>query len=144
MDVCCLNRPFDDQTQDKIHLETEALVTILKYVKSGKLKIIGSDIIEFEISKTPDPVRRSNVESFTAFIKKQINIDEQIIKRGKELQKAGFKGFDSLHIACAEKGKADILLTTDDKLIKLALRNSGLLSINVDNPLNWVQENLLK
>lgn len=144
MDVCCLNRPFDDQTQDKIHLETEAIVTILKYVKSGKLKIIGSDIIEFEISKTPDPVRRSNVESFAAFIEKQISIDEQIIKRGKELQKAGFKGFDALHIACAEKGKAEVLLTTDDKLIKLASRNSSLLSIKVDNPLNWVQENLLK
>jgi len=29
LDACCLNRPFDDQTQDCIHLETEAIVLIL-------------------------------------------------------------------------------------------------------------------
>jgi hypothetical protein len=29
LDVCCLNRPFDDQTQDRIRLETEAVMLIL-------------------------------------------------------------------------------------------------------------------
>jgi len=24
LDLCCLNRPFDDQTQERIRLETEA------------------------------------------------------------------------------------------------------------------------
>lgn len=27
---CCYNRPFDDQTQDRIHLESEAVLAILK------------------------------------------------------------------------------------------------------------------
>jgi len=35
LDVCCLNRPFDDQTQDRIHLESEAVILILKRVRSG-------------------------------------------------------------------------------------------------------------
>ena len=25
LDVCCLNRPFDDQSIDRIHLESEAI-----------------------------------------------------------------------------------------------------------------------
>ena len=29
LDVCCLNRPFDDQSQPRIHLESEAILTIL-------------------------------------------------------------------------------------------------------------------
>ena len=42
LDVCCLNRPFDDQTQDLIHLESEAVVLILKHVKRAlELKAIG-------------------------------------------------------------------------------------------------------
>ena len=29
LDTCCYNRPFDDQTQERIHLESEAILTIL-------------------------------------------------------------------------------------------------------------------
>ena len=29
LDVCCLNRPFDDQRQDHIRLEAEAVLLIL-------------------------------------------------------------------------------------------------------------------
>ena len=45
LDVCCLNRPFDDQRQDRIHLESEAVLTILKHIESGKWKLISSDAI---------------------------------------------------------------------------------------------------
>jgi len=34
LDVCCLNRPFDDQTQDRIHLESEAVLLILKHIEN--------------------------------------------------------------------------------------------------------------
>jgi len=29
MDVCCLNRPFDDQSEDRIKMESEAVLMIL-------------------------------------------------------------------------------------------------------------------
>jgi hypothetical protein len=29
MDCCCLNRPADDQTQDKIRIESDAVIGIL-------------------------------------------------------------------------------------------------------------------
>src|SRR4028118_248241 len=32
---CCLNRPFDDQTQSRIALETQAIMTILSQCQSG-------------------------------------------------------------------------------------------------------------
>lgn len=54
LDVCCLNRPFDDQSEDRIRLESEAIITILSHCHSKEWELIGSEIIEFEISKTPD------------------------------------------------------------------------------------------
>jgi hypothetical protein len=30
LDACCLNRPFDDQTQSRIYLEAQAIMTKLK------------------------------------------------------------------------------------------------------------------
>ena len=36
LDVCCINRPFDDQNQDRIHLEAEAVISILKHIDEGR------------------------------------------------------------------------------------------------------------
>lgn len=38
-DVCCLNRPFDNQLQDRIHLEAEAVITILRRFGIGRLDV---------------------------------------------------------------------------------------------------------
>ena len=54
MDCCCLNRPSDDQTQDKIRIETDAIMAVLYKCFYGNWKLIGSDIIEYEIMKTSD------------------------------------------------------------------------------------------
>jgi predicted nucleic acid-binding protein len=58
------------------------------------------------------------------------------------LKEIGFKSFDSMHIACAERGNVEILLTTDDKLLKLAERSKDVLNVKVSNPLTWLTERL--
>ena len=58
LDVCCLNRPFDDQLQDRIHLESEAVVTILKQVETGDWIWINSSVVLFEINQTPNLDRK--------------------------------------------------------------------------------------
>jgi hypothetical protein len=42
LDVCCLNRPFDDQTQDRIRLEAEAIVLILEHIIRGDWNWLSS------------------------------------------------------------------------------------------------------
>ena len=62
MDVCCLNRPFDDQAQDKVRLETEAIVGILKRCGADTCwALVGSDIITLEASKNTDLAKRQKV-----------------------------------------------------------------------------------
>ncbi len=56
LDVCCLNRPFDDQTQDRIHLESEAVILILKRVRSGNWEWISSEAVDFAVRQTADKV----------------------------------------------------------------------------------------
>lgn len=53
LDVCCLNRPFNDQTQDRIRLESAAVLTVLKRVGYGQLLLIGSTAIQAEIEQEP-------------------------------------------------------------------------------------------
>ena len=58
-DVCCLNRPYDDQTQDRIHLETEAIMIILKHIESKEWNWLSSGVINYEIAKTSDEERNT-------------------------------------------------------------------------------------
>ena len=36
MDLCCLNRPFDDQSQARVALESQAVVLILEKIDRGE------------------------------------------------------------------------------------------------------------
>lgn len=143
LDACCLNRPFDDQTQDRIRIEAESVIILLKISLTGKIKLIGSDILKHEISKTPDPVRKSQLLSLSKYISKFYPLNNVIIELAYRLQKSGFGAFDSLHIAVAEKSGVDIFITTDDKILKLYRRNPDLLNIRIENPANIVREFLL-
>jgi hypothetical protein len=53
LDVCCLNRPFDDQLQDRVHLESEAILTILSHCLNADWNLIGSEVIDVEIGVPP-------------------------------------------------------------------------------------------
>jgi predicted nucleic acid-binding protein len=140
LDVCCLNRPFDDQTQDRIRLETEAVILVLEHVEEGDWELVGSDVMRFEIGQIKDSTRRRRVETLFYTVKRNIRLDESIVSRARELERLGISGFDSLHLACAEKAGADILLTTDDRLIRLAARSAKVIGVSVRNPVEWLRE----
>lgn len=103
---------------------------------------LGSQALELEIDKTPDSEQQSRLRRVTEFIGLKIEIGEKELERADELQKLGFVGFDAIHLACAESGKADVFLTTDDRLLKLAKRLARKLHIKVENPLDWMKENI--
>jgi len=140
LDVCCLNRPFDDQTQDRIHLEAEAILSILNHGRTAGWSVIGSDAIDYEISKMPDNDKRLMVQILSTVHDAHVRVDAGIEKRALEPKRVGLKPLDALHVACAEKGKAEILLTTDDNLLSKALKNKRTLKVKVENPLRWVTE----
>jgi hypothetical protein len=61
MDCCCLNRPYDDQTQDKIRIESDAIMAILFHCFYGTWRLVGSDVLHYEIMKMPDMNKKARV-----------------------------------------------------------------------------------
>ena len=144
LDVCCLNRPFDDQTQDRIRLESESILTILSYCLGGKWRMVGSEVGDIEISMIPNSERKRMVTILSTIARSKITVDKKTETRAIEFENLGFKPFDALHIACAEKARADVLLTTDDGLLRMALRNNTKLKVIVKNPVEWQMEVIKK
>ena len=53
MDLCCFNRPFDDQSFLAIQVETEAKLNIQEQIRQGKLDLCWSFVIDYENAANP-------------------------------------------------------------------------------------------
>ena len=142
LDACCLNRPFDDQTQPRIALETQAIIGILSQCQSRKWKLITSTALETELARTPDLERLKNVRTILAIANIKVISSQFIEDRTAALAKLGFSSYDAAHIASAERSGADIFLSTDDRLVKKAQSNAMVISVAIDNPVRWFFESI--
>lgn len=139
LDNCCYNRPFDDQTQERIHLESEVILTVLKMEQMKQAVIVGSVILELEINRMQDENKKQKVFDLYRIVHTHIPYTEKIKKRSADIMSmSNIRTFDSLHIASAEAAKADVFLTTDDKLEKNAEKLK--LKTRVINPLKFALE----
>ena len=137
MDVCCLNRPLDDSQQDRIRLEAEAVLSIYRKCRVGEWSLIGSEVIDLEISKTKNIKSLEQLKLAVSIAKEKIILVNEIKQRVIALTELGFKSFDAAHIASAEFSNVDIFLTTDDRLLKRAVSYSNQLRVRVSNPVQW-------
>lgn len=140
LDVCCLNRPFDDQRQARIRLEAEAVLIILAQCEAGLWEWIGSEVAEIEITRTPDPERRHRVQLLASRAHRSVIVGDREVERARQLESSSFGAYDALHLACAESADADVFLTTDDRLLRKSMTSSELLRVRVENPLMWLRE----
>ena len=136
LDTSVYNRPFDDQTQPRIWLETLALALILQLVEAGEATLVNSSVLEFENSQNPFSLRQNwmtrCLEQATAYQR----VDKSIRARAETLEGSGLRAIDSLHVACAEAVGADYFLTCDDRLLKKQKH----VNVTSMNPLDFVQK----
>lgn len=137
LDTCCLNRPFDDQSQSRIQLETGAVLAILQQVAAGELRIADSSVLQFEINRITDQTRYNGILHLLSYASAFQPLTQGIEERGVHLNGLGFKRLDALHLAAAECLEADVVLTTDDQFLRHAVRHSNHLTIRVINPLQF-------
>jgi predicted nucleic acid-binding protein len=57
-----------------------------------------------------------------------------VILRARALERHGLRGLDALHVAAAEAGGAELLVTTDDRLVKRAARAGVALATRIVFP----------
>ena len=138
MDCCCFNRPFDDQSDPLVHLEAEAVKIILALCEKEFFELVTSDTLKFEIEKTPDVLRVEKLKALESIARRNVKLDNIIVKRAKFFEGYGLKAVDALHLACAEQ-EAQVLLTVDRKFLKKA-RKIESLEIEIKNPIEWLTE----
>jgi predicted nucleic acid-binding protein len=144
LDACCLNRPFDDQSQPRIRLEAEAVLIILERIQKAEWAWTSSTVLDLEIDQTPDAERRARMNLLTQAAQRHVQVEAIQETRARDLVALGLAAMDALHLACAESSGADVFLTTDDRLLRIAARLSEQLRVRVMNPLNFVEETTAK
>lgn len=138
LDVSCLNRPFDDQQQARIRMESEAVTLILERIDAGIWLLLSSEIIRIEVAAMSDRERKARVHALFADSDDTIRLSEGVFRRAAKLVKMKFGVADALHVASAERLNADVLLTCDDRLIRLGRRNQKVLRVAILDPVTWL------
>ena len=136
LDNCCYNRPFDDQTQMKIHLETQAKLYIQSKIKDGSYELVWSYILDYENGKNPYEEKRLAIAPWKSIASFCISEEtEEILMFAEQKKKKGIKTFDALHISCAVFAHYEYYLTTDKKLL-----NTPIPEIKIVSPIVFVNE----
>jgi hypothetical protein len=137
--MCCLKRPFDDQTQPRIHLESEAVLALLG-APVGRLEFLHAPAHDLENDQNPLLVRAERVRQWLTAMLLVEPADEALVGRTAELMALGFKNFDAFHLASAEAACADVFVTCDDRLLAAARRQAASLRVRVASPLELAAE----
>ncbi|MFZ6016991.1 MAG: PIN domain-containing protein [Nitrospirota bacterium] len=144
LDTSVYNRPFDDQGQTRIRLETEAFLSILEKAISGAIIIINSSVLIYENSQNPFAERKERISNYLAIASKVIRLDESIKKKAISLESLGIEPIDALHLAYADAGGAEYFLTCDDSIIKKAKKLKNMIKIDVCSPLEFILKEVFK
>ena len=118
LDNCCFNRPYDDQTNIKVEVETKAKLYIQALIADGAVDLVWSYMLDFENSKNTHHQKAMAIQKWQDLSVLDVDEAVEIIEISKVIQSTGIKPADSLHIACAIYGDSDCFITVDNRLLK--------------------------
>jgi predicted nucleic acid-binding protein len=120
LDNCSYNRPFDDQRQIRIFLETQAKLHIQHLITDNELVLACSYMSIYENSNNPHEERRFSIADFFSHASLFVDYDkaENVEMKAAEIMEQNINNKDAIHIACAIEAECDYFITTDDDLIK--------------------------
>lgn len=104
IDLNCFNRPFDDQNQERIRLETEAVLGILTRVAEGKDILLWSWVLSFENDKHPKPDRRDEISVWEGRSERSVPLSTEVEERARRIAQQGIDALDAAHLASADAG----------------------------------------
>lgn len=141
LDMCCLKRPFDDQSLPRIRLESEAVLGLLA-VESPELQFVRSPALMLENAWNPVRERARRVGQWLTAAPLWRPNACALAPRTDELMRLGLKNFDALHVACAEQAGADAFASCDDRLLAVVRRHAGCIRVRVAGVVELAQETL--
>lgn len=117
LDTCCFNRPFDDQSQLLIRLQTEAKLYVQEAIRQGVFSLAWSAVMDLENAANLDIERREAIAIWKLFAVVDIDMDPALETLAEDIALLGIKPMDALHIASAIAAGATEFLTTDKALL---------------------------
>ena len=86
LDNCCYNRPFDNQGQLKVLLETLAKLDIQRQMRDGAVEYAWSEVLDFEVGKSRFVDRQRQIAPWARNATVYVEIDESIRLRAREFE----------------------------------------------------------
>ena len=118
LDNCCFNRPYDDQTQMKVAIETLAKLHIQELVLKREIDIVWSYVLKFENSQNIFEAKRATIARWEKISVQFIGKSDKITDLARQISSTGIQPVDALHIACAITAHCDYLITVDNRMLK--------------------------
>jgi predicted nucleic acid-binding protein len=134
LDLCCFKRPFDDATIEKIRKEAEAVAAILDMAQAGVFDLVRSPAHDYENDRNPREDRRLATRLWLEAASVSVETSHAASDRARVLASFGFGPLDALHLAYAEASAAKWFVTTDDRLLKVAMKHREQLRVDVITP----------
>jgi len=134
LNTSALNRPFDDLSVARVRFEAEAVRLLIAALEAGEAELVSSEYLTFEVGQTPDADRVHRVTTILRLASRVVGMSPSLLLRARALATFGLRGLDALHIASAEAGGAQMLVTTDDRMLRRAERARGEIRLDVLTP----------
>jgi hypothetical protein len=144
LDLCVYNRPFDDQGQPRIVTETIEFIFLLEKALNKEIALMNSFALEEENRRNPFINRKDKIYDLLKVASEYVGYSKGLENRAKEIETFGIMAMDALHIACAELGKADFLVTCDDFLVRKGNALKGKLKVRIVNLMEFVAKEVFK
>lgn len=69
-----------------------------------------------------------------------IMADKAVLERATNLMTCGISKYDALHVACAIAGRAELFVTTDDRLLKYLRAADGIVAMLPQDALAFLEK----
>ncbi len=113
-------RPFDDQTQAVIQAESNAFLEIISRTRDGDVRLLCSDIVDFEVANILEEGKRNKVRSYLDLCSEHVTSTDEVLQLGKKVQyDCHLRPRDALHVASAILGRARYFLSCDKKVTQM-------------------------
>lgn len=121
LDMCCYNRPYDDQSQIKVSLETQAKLHIQDQIQKKQLELVASYMLRYECGQNPYEMRRRAIMQFVnTHTAAYVGLERkgEIESMAAVIMNTGVKFKDACHVASAIYAGCKYFISTDKRLLK--------------------------
>jgi len=137
LDNCCYNRPFDEQGQLRVRLETAAKLEVQSMMRMGIVEYVWSGMLDAEVLASPVYDRIEKIRAWGDGASVYVSTTQEVRDASRRFMDMGLKAADAVHVACAVLSGCDWFLTVDRGVLS---KMSSVGEMRVASPVEFIEE----